>query len=354
MSDVNTMSSLSAETMEELFQKSIRDSRKFLAFSLLWISAFIALHFLTSNEVLKQAIVRAFLYATGFWLFMNLLKQLVVYRLLSVRLADVKDARLGNFDVNEIREIVNEVLDATATHERPEVYIMKVDAVNAMAVNVYLLNFIKMANALYIGDKSFSCLSKEELKALIYHEMGHFNKYMYAESNMLGLNLFYFMILPISFIIFFHGFWMKSFFVIGLLIALLYLFQSVRKSQNNDNHILEYLCDLTAAKKTGKLVTINMLIEVARQNVVNEDEKRKEILKSILVPVNRTLVDWSLFDTHLVNGKIEKEEYDLLIENLLNNQNPQLFEHTAVDHNSRSHPSLTNRVLFLHRNAKSH
>ena len=161
MSDVNTMSSLSAETMEELFQKSIRYSRKFLAFSLLWISAFIALHFLTSNEVLKQAIVRAFLYATGFWLFINLLKQLVVYRLLSVRLADVKDARLGNFDVNEIREIVNEVLDATATHERPEVYIMKVDAVNAMAVNVYLLNFIKMANALYIGDKSFSCLSKD-------------------------------------------------------------------------------------------------------------------------------------------------------------------------------------------------
>ena len=254
--------------MEKLFEKSIRDSRNFLAFSLRWIAAFVAWYFLSSNEALKQAILRAFWVATGCWVVMNLGKQLIVYRLISVRLADVKDARLGNFDVNAIREIVNEVLGATVTHERPEVYIMKVDAVIAMAVNVYLFNFIKMANALYIGYKSFSCLSKEELRALIYDEMGHFNKYMYAESNMLGLNLFYFMILPFSFIIFFHGFWLKSLFVIGLLLALLYFFQKVRKAQNYDNHILEYLCDLTAAKKTGKLATINRLIEVARQNVV--------------------------------------------------------------------------------------
>jgi Zn-dependent protease with chaperone function len=354
MSDVNTMSSLSAVAMEKLFEKSIQDSRKFLAFSLLWIAAFIALYFITANDQFKQAVVRAFLYATGFWFLMNFLKQLVVYRLMSVRLSDVKDARLGNFDVSEVREMVNEVLHSTATHERPEVYIMKIDAVNAMAVNVYLFNFIRMANALYVGDKSFSCLSKGELKAMLHHEMAHFNKYMYTESNMLGLNLFYFLVLPFSFIIFFHGFWIKAIFVVGLVVALLYIFMKVRKAQNYDNHILEYLCDLTAAKHTGNLTTINMLIEVARQNVVEEEEKRKEILKRILVPVNRTLVDWSLFDTHLVNGKIEKEEYDLLIENLLNNQHPQLFEHTAVDHNSRSHPSLTNRVLFLHRNAQSH
>jgi Zn-dependent protease with chaperone function len=351
MSDVNTMSSLSAVAMEKLFEKSIQDSRKFLAFSLLWIAAFIALYFITANDQLKQAIVRAFLYATGFWFLMNFLKQLVVYRLMSVRLSDVKDARLGNFEVSEVRDMVNEVLHSTATHERPEVYIMKIDAVNAMAVNVYLFNFIRMANALYVGDKSFSCLSKGELKAMLHHEMAHFNKYMYTESNMLGLNLFYFLVLPFSFIIFFHGFWIKAIFVVGLVVALLYIFMKVRKAQNYDNHILEYLCDLTAAKYTGNLTTINMLIEVARQNVVEEEEKRKEILKRILVPVNRTLVDWSLFDTHLVNGKIEKEEYDLLIENLLKNEYPQLLEHTPVDHNSQSHPSLTNRVLFLHRNA---
>ena len=110
MNDVNRMSDLSAEKMEELFQKSIRDSRKFLALSLIWVSAFIALHFLTSNELLKQAIVRAFLYATGFWFLMNLLKQLLFYRLLSVRLSDVKDARIGNFEVSEIRQVVENLL----------------------------------------------------------------------------------------------------------------------------------------------------------------------------------------------------------------------------------------------------
>lgn len=48
-------------------------------------------------------------------------------------------------------------------------------------------------------------------------------------------------------------------------------------------------------------------------------------------------------------GNFEVSEIRQVVENLLKNQNPQLVEHTLVDHNSRS---LTNRVLFLHRNAE--
>jgi hypothetical protein len=65
------------------------------------------------------------------------------------------------------------------------------------------------------------------------------------------------------------------------------------------------------------------------------------------------MVDWSAFDTHIVNGKIEMEEYDKLIETLAKVENPQLVDNSVVDHNSRSHPSLTNRLMFLHRNLKN-
>lgn len=354
MSYLIAFSSVTAEAMEKLFAIAVRDSRRFLLFSLMWIALFIAIYALSHNEQLKRSILNAFMVATSLWFLMNVLKQLIIYRFLSVKLADVKEARVGDFEVSEIRQIVSEVFDKTGAQEIPEVYIIKFDAVNALAVNVYLFNFIKMANALYVGDKSFSCLNREELKALLYHEMGHFNKYMYAESKMLGLNLFYFLILPFSFITLVNGYWMKAIFALVLAVTLIALFQHVRKSNQYESHILEYLCDLEAARHVGKLATINMLIEVARQNVVNDEKSRQEIVKRILFPMKRSLVDWSLFDTHLVNGKIEKEEYDLLIENLLKNQNPQLVEHTLVDHNSRSHPSLTNRVLFLHRNAQSH
>ncbi len=50
---------------------------------------------------------------------------------------------------------------------------------------------------------------------------------------------------------------------------------------------------------------------------------------------------------------IETEEYDKLIETLQKAENPQLVNDSVVDHNSNSHPSLTNRLIFLHRNLKT-
>ena len=52
-------------------------------------------------------------------------------------------------------------------------------------------------------------------------------------------------------------------------------------------------------------------------------------------------------------SKNEMEEYDKLIETLQKTENPQLVDNSVVDHNSRSHPSLTNRLMFLNRNLKT-
>ena len=108
-----------------------------------------------------------------------------------------------------------------------------------------------------------------------------------------------------------------------------------------------------AAEKEGLLTTINMLITLAKEGVVAKEDEKAIILKKIVLPVKRFLVDWNAFDTHIVNGKIEMEEYDKLIETLEKVENPQLVDNSVVDHNSKSHPSLTNRVLFLHRNLKN-
>jgi len=64
-------------------------------------------------------------------------------------------------------------------------------------------------------------------------------------------------------------------------------------------------------------------------------------------------VDWTHFDNHIVNGKIEQEEYDQLILTLKKTQNPMLIADSEIDEDGSSHPSLTNRVLFLHRNFAS-
>ncbi len=107
-----------------------------------------------------------------------------------------------------------------------------------------------------------------------------------------------------------------------------------------------------AAEKEGFLTTINTLINLAKERVVSDEKDKNKILEKNFLPVKRFLVDWNTFDTHIVNGKIEKEEYPKMIETLEKFENPQLVNHSAVDHNSKSHPSLTNRILFLNRNLK--
>jgi Zn-dependent protease with chaperone function len=221
------------------------------------------------------------------------------------------------------------------------------DLVNAFVINIYLLNFISPANAVYITKKSFNCLTREEIKALLFHEMGHFNKYIYDENKILKSGLFLFLIMPFAFTVLVHGFLFKVGFVLLAITIIVVIWSKLRNSKDYDNHVLEYLSDLYAAEKEGLLNTVNMLITLAKENVVPKEKDKSKILNKIVIPVKRFLVDWTIFDTHIVNGKIELEEYPKMIETLEKFENPQLVNHSAVDQNSNSHPSLTNRILFL-------
>ena len=187
---------------------------------------------------------------------------------------------------------------------------------------------------------------------MLLHEMGHFNKYLYDENKTLNIGLYLFLIMPFAYSILIPGVLLKIGFVIFAIITIAKFFIKIRNEKDYDKHTLEYLSDFYAAEKVGHLNTINMLITISKENAVTKEDDKAKILKKIFLPVKRFMVDWSTFDTHIVNGKIELEEYDSLIEALEKVENPQLVENSLADHNSRSHPSLTNRVLFLHRNLK--
>jgi Zn-dependent protease with chaperone function len=349
---IHDLPKLSKNEMETLFKQSKKRSRNFMLFTLLWAAFCIWQCLTTTNLVLKKYLFIFFCIALGLW-FVIIVGQLLILKFISFKLSESKESIIGKFTIEEIRLLVDEVFKVSLTNEKPGLYILNLEVVNASAINIYLLNFIKPANAVYITKKSFNCLTREEIKAMLLHEMGHFNKYMYDESKILNIGLYLFFIMPFAFTILISGFLLKVGFIIVAIVTIVLISEKVRNSKNYDKHVLEYLCDLYAAEKEGLLTTINMLITLAKENIVSEEKEKNKILKKIFLPVKRFMVDWSAFDTHIVNGKIEMEEYDKLIETLAKVENPQLVDNSVVDHNSRSHPSLTNRLIFLHRNLKT-
>lgn len=348
---INDLPKLSKNEMENLFKQSKKRSTIFMLFTMLWAAFCCWQYFTTDNLTFKKSLFIFFSITLGLW-FVIIVGQLFIYRFISVKLSEVKQSLIGKFTIEEIRLLVKEVFKVALTNEKPELYIMDIKMVNAFAINIYLLNFIKPANAVYITNKSFDCLTREEIKAMLLHEMGHFNKYLYDENKTLNIGLYLFLIMPFAYSILIPGVLLKIGFVIFAIITIAKFFIKIRNEKDYDKHTLEYLSDLYAAEKEGLLTTINLLITLAKESVVSEEKEKNKILKEIILPVKRFLVDWNSFDTHIVNGKIETEEYDNFIETLEKAENPQLVNDSAVDHNSNSHPSLTNRVLFLHRNLK--
>ena len=337
--------------MEQLFRKSKRRSQVFFAFTVLLTAFCLWLYLFSGNEVLSKALFICFCIALGFWALVAI-GQVLVFRLFSTPFAQYKKSQLGNYTVSEVRAILNGCIQEHKSHEQPELYIISLGLVNAFAVNIYLLNFLKPFNAIYISEKCFTCLVKEEIEALLLHELGHFNQYIYDETKFMNIGNILFMVMPFAFIVLAPGILLKVVFVVVALLSIIGFYALIRRRQMYDTHVLEYLSDLYAAERVGSLATINMLLAVAKENVTTEEKSKKKMLKKVLLPVKRTMVDWSMFDIHVVNGKIEVQEYDRLVQVLQGAEHPQLVKDTLIDHNTRSHPSLTNRILFLHQNAE--
>jgi len=346
---IHDLPKLSKNEMEALFQQSKRRSLYFLIFSFSFIIFCIWQYFTTTNKTLQTYLFVFFCIAFCIWFFISA-GNIFVLRFMSVPLEKVKEEKLGDYTLMEVKKLIDQVFAKSLINEKPQLYIVNMDNAFAAAADIYLLNFIKPFNAIYISKGCFRSLTLDEIEAVILHEMAHFNKYMYHEAKTFAIGVNMFLFLPFAFTVIIPGTFLKIVFVVGVIICSSKIFSVIRRTKEYESHVNEYLCDFYAAEKTSLLVTINMLIAMAKDNIETEEENKKKILEKILKPVNRTLVDWKKFDTLNVNGRIESEEYDGFIHTLVSSENPQLIKDTLVDHNSNSHPSLTNRILFLNNN----
>jgi hypothetical protein len=50
----------------------------------------------------------------------------IIYRIISVKLSEVKQSLIGKFTIEEIRLLVNEVFKVALTNEKPKLYIMDI------------------------------------------------------------------------------------------------------------------------------------------------------------------------------------------------------------------------------------
>lgn len=181
---IHDLPKLSKDKMETLFQRSKRRSFYFLIFSFSFIAFCAWQYFTTSNSSFRLSLLIFFSIAMGIWLFITA-GQILLTRLISVPLSKVKEKKLGKYSGEDVQMLLEKVFSKSLINEKPQVYIANIDIAFAMAADIYLFNFIKPFNAIYISKGSFCNLSLDEIEALILHEMAHFNHYMYHEAKKL-------------------------------------------------------------------------------------------------------------------------------------------------------------------------
>ncbi|MBP9478460.1 MAG: M48 family metalloprotease [Sebaldella sp.] len=300
---------------------------------------------------------------------------------------------VGKYSIEEIKEIISEVYGNINKKEKPNVYIVSLNTVNAF-VTESVLKIIPPLNGLYLSEDLFKHLKPEELKSVIYHELGHFYYYMSPFSkNILPLDIFS-VLLPF-FLFFALG--LKS--IISLFFLVFFFSAVVRFFTFSNIKDYEYLSDFFSAQKNGILNMVNTLIVVSKINEVDSkiiryiveritrdkrlsfkdfdfyyENLRKEIpyefqnFNEISEIIDNFLYDeavdnipeidkhnyeygeiknWDSFDLNH-NFRIEENEYLYLIDDLINNELSDVDNERQVP--DITHPTLRKRILFMEGN----
>lgn len=300
---------------------------------------------------------------------------------------------IGKYSTEEIRNIISEVYKNINKREKPNVYIVSLYTVNAF-VTESVFNIVPSLNGLYLSEDLFRHLKPEELKAVIYHELGHFYYYMSPFSkNILPLDIFS-VLLPFSMFLFLG---LQS--IISLFFLVFFFSALVRFFTFSNIKDYEYLSDFFSAQKNGVLNMVNGLIVISKINEVDSkivryiverikrdrrlsfknfdfyyENLRKEIpyefqnfneISEIIdnflyddIPEDIPEIDkheyeyeeiknWNSFDLNH-NFRIEEDEYLYLIDDLINNEVSEID--TENQFSDVTHPTLRKRILFMEGN----
>lgn len=214
--------------------------------------------------------------------FLGLFLSLIIYHLLfflqmkkvmdlgQCRISRAGEEDLGNFNRDELRRILAEL--TTGKKRVPEFFLAKKDA-PTFSVRINLPFTIWSLNAVYISPDILKIMNRDELKAVLAHELGHFYYWNWNNSRHQWL---WFMTQAFMTAVLFltRDFRLILFgsMIIWMLMTFLFSLLSPRDSRTG-----EYLADLYAAEQVGILPVINSFLAMGTW-----EEKREAVMREIL------------------------------------------------------------------------
>lgn len=217
------------------------------------------------------------------------------------RISDVRSKTLGSYKHKRVMELVDEVLrdNFHEGQEIPNVYIINNIGNNAFAVNSLLMNFIKKLNSITLSKNLFDMLSIPELKSVMAHEIGHFKRNIYIPDRIRFIPQLFLVLSAYMVIVHFDPLAGSNAVVAYLLVFLILkrIWTSPFRLFQQD---IEYLSDLYAAEKYGKLAFVNAMIKIHQMNDLDlwvNYEVAKRMLDSKNLPMN---------EFSIIAGRIKK------------------------------------------------
>ena len=224
-------------------------------------------------------------------------------------LKDVKSNKIGRYKKNKIIKLWDKIIKENFedNEEIPSIYLIEGVGNNAFVINSLLLNFIKGFNSIKISKELFDYLSIDELKAIIAHEIGHFKKYISIADRVPFIPFsFSILVTYISIAFLFPVFSIEAlvvYFVCLIIINIIitYPFKIFRKD-------VEFLSDLYAANKYGKLNTINALIKIYQMDNI-DILVNLEIVKFMMQSKHMKVKDFQRIKRK-IDRRLHKKRYD--------------------------------------------
>jgi|GEM_PF-5717132 len=183
-----------------------------------------------------------------------------------VLLKDHPGNRIGRFSKKRIIREIDDILSEFSGREKPSIFIIQSKALGPFTIDTLGLNSFNKLNAIYLPEYIFSIMTMEEVKAIILHELGHFNRYIYPLNKFRFPYLLAMPFVPLYFTDVIPDF-IFSFFYAAVLLGGFLLQGRILKT---DNRPIEFLADYFAAKRIGMLPTINGLISAVRYGAMLE------------------------------------------------------------------------------------
>ena len=184
--------------------------------------------------------------------------------------AQITKKKIGRHDTAEVEALFSAMLleNFNDGDEKPHMYIIEDVGYNAIAINALFFDSLKKINAVAIGRDLFDYLNMAEIRAITAHEIGHFKKYIRAGKRALLLPAI-FKILSAYLATSFLAQVFEIYTILIYLPAFGYISYLLEKPFVAHDKEVEYLADLYAGRKYGKLDLVNALTKIYQANVLD-------------------------------------------------------------------------------------